>query len=153
MINFDDLFDLKKSPQLYKVQAPELIEYLKAKQGWIYVSHSAINEVGGVATKLKIGRTGKSAMQRAKSLSSTGVAEPYHVLFSLQFLNQFIAENMIKKKLNKYRGTKEFYYVNLDMAVDCIQEEYTRQKQALSRYMEYENVKDDLDVLEHYLKV
>lgn len=148
---FDALFDLKSNYQLHPVEIPELIKYLDKKKGWVYVAHSPINNINGVSKFLKIGRTAKSPMERAKSLSPSGVAYEYNPLFSLGFLNSYVAETNIFNKLSKFRGEKEFFYVNLDMAVDCIEEEYKRQRTALLRYFDYNEVKDDHSILEHYL--
>lgn len=151
MKRFDALFDLNSNYQFHPIEVPDLIKYLDKKKGWVYVDHSPINNINGVAKYLKIGRTAVGPMERAKSLSQTGVAYDYSTLFSLVFMNSYIAEKNIFKKLSKFRGEKEFFHVNLDMAVDCIEEEYQRQKKALMRYVHYESIREDHSILEHYL--
>ena len=148
---FDILLDLKKDYHLHSIEAPALTDYLLNRQGWVYIAHSPINDVNGVAKCLKIGRTSINPMARAKSLSSTGVVKDYTPLFALRFLNCYEAENNIAHKLKKFRGNKEFFYINLDMAVDCIEEEYQRQKTALNRYFKFQEVLEDPNTLSFYL--
>lgn len=149
---FDDLFDLNKEYHLHPAEADLLKDYLLKKKGWIYIATSPSLDLAGLSRALKIGRTAKSPMGRAKSLSTTGVPYEYTPIFSLEFLNTYIAETKISQKLKKFRGEKEFYHINVNMAIDCIEEEYERQKKALNRYFSFQDVLTDPQTLSFYLR-
>lgn len=81
-MNYDKLFDENFSYKISSVrELEELKKYFKKKKGWIYINKTEDN------VYLKIGRTAKHPLERAKSLSSTGVLSAYEVLFSLPVFN------------------------------------------------------------------
>lgn len=143
-MNYDMLFE---DNCVYKIsverESEELKKYLKKKKGWIYIVKTDDN------VYLKIGRTAKHPMERAKSLSSTGVLSSYQVLFSLPVFNQFVVESKIHKKLKKYRISKEFFSVDLDFAIKIIEEECNKENKNLKRFIDTEMIKEDLDLVEY----
>lgn len=143
-MNYDMLFE---DNCVYKIsverESEELKKYLKKKKGWIYIVKTDDN------VYLKIGRTAKHPMERAKSLSSTGVLSSYQVLFSLPVFNQFVVESKIHKKLKKYRISKEFFSVDLDFAIKIIEEECNKENKNLKRFINTEMIKEDLELVEY----
>lgn len=143
-MNYDKLFE---DDFVYKISAAreseELKKYFKKKKGWIYIVKTDDN------VYLKIGRTAKHPMERAKSLSSTGVLSSYQVLFSLPVFNQFIVESKIHKKLKKYRISKEFFSVDIETAIRTIEDECNKEQQNLKRFIDTEMIKDDLELVEY----
>lgn len=143
-MNYDKLFE---DDFVYKISASreseELKKYFKKKKGWIYIVKTDDN------VYLKIGRTAKHPMERAKSLSSTGVLSSYQVLFSLPVFNQFIVESKIHKKLKKYRISKEFFSVDIETAIRTIEDECNKENENLKRFIDTEMIKDDLELVEY----
>ncbi len=143
-MNYDKLFD---DDFKYKIsalrEAEDLKKYFKKKMGWIYIVKTEDNAY------LKIGRTAKHPMERAKSLSSTGVLSSYEVLFSLPVFNQFIVESRIHKRLKKYRISKEFFSVDIKTAIKTIEEECYKEKIMLERFIDTDVIKDDIDLIEY----
>ncbi|EPP7234245.1 GIY-YIG nuclease family protein [Shigella flexneri] len=143
-MNYDKLFD---DDFKYKIsalrEAEDLKKYFKKKMGWIYIVKTDDN------VYLKIGRTAKHPMERAKSLSSTGVLSSYEVLFSLPVFNQFIVESKIHKKLKKYRISKEFFSVDINTAIKTIEEECHKEKIMLERFIDTEVIKNDINLIEY----
>lgn len=145
MTNYDYLFNSKKTAYLQDKDIDTLKDYLLKKQGWVYIAYSDNNSL------LKIGRTGKNPLERAKSLSSTGVLYDYDILFALPVFNQFIVEKKVHQKLKKFRISKEFFSVNKDTAISTIQAEYENEMQLLKRFINIDMIREDLDLLEHAL--
>lgn len=143
-MNYDKLFDKNFNYKISAVrESEELKKYFKKKKGWIYIVKTDDN------VYLKIGRTAKHPMERARSLSSTGVFSSYQVLFSLPVFNQFIVESKIHKKLKKYRISKEFFSVDIETAIKTIEDECNRENESLRRFIDTEMIKDDLDLIEY----
>lgn len=140
-MDFDLLFNKEYKNTLSQKDAQALQEYLITKKGWIYIAQSKDNSL------LKIGRTGKSPLQRAKSLSSTGVFNAYEIIFSLPFFNQYIAEKNIHLALKKFRRKKEFFIVNEDVAIDVIQKEYNQEKKLLKRFLDVAMLEEDINLV------
>lgn len=145
MTDYDQLFNSKKTAYLQVNDVETLKNYLLKKQGWVYIAYSDNN------TLLKIGRTGKNPLERAKSLSSTGVLYDYEILFALPVFNQFIVEKRVHQKLKKFRISKEFFAVNKDIAIAAIQAEYDKEIELLKRFINLDMISEDLDLLEHAL--
>lgn len=139
-MNYDHLFS--KELTLKKIDISSLKEYLIKKQGWVYIAQSKDN------TLLKIGRTAKNPLERAKTLSSVGVLNNYEIVFSLYFFNQFLAEANIHKVLSKYRVAKEFFSVNEDVAIKVIEKELITQNKLLNRFFDTKLVSEDINLLE-----
>lgn len=146
MINNDLLFDKNFNIPLGIKDIEPLKQYFLKKMGWVYIAKTKDNQF------LKIGRTKKNPLERAKTLSTTGVLNHYEILFSLPVFNQYIVEKNIHKKLKKYRVSKEFFSVNIDIAINAFQEEYENEKKLLSRFLDLDILGQDLDLIEYALK-
>ncbi len=147
-MDFDKLYDDKC---VYKIQDKDILglkNYLKKKQGWVYIAKSKDN------TQLKIGRTSKNPMIRAKTLSSAGVLNDYEIFFSLKVFNQFWAETSIHQKLKRFRtkNSKEFFLVNENVAIQAFESTYEEELKLLKRFINTEMVAEDLDLLEYAIK-
>jgi hypothetical protein len=146
-MNYDKLYD---EQCVYKIQdkdIPLLKQYFQKKQGWVYIAKSKDN------SQLKIGRTGKNPLVRAKTLSSAGVLNDYEIFFSLKVFNQFLAETSIHTKLKRFRSKadKEFFLVNEQVAIDAFEATYQEEIKLLNRFLNTEMIKEDLDLLEYAL--
>lgn len=128
------------------VDVPELLKYFEKKAGWVYIAQSQDNNF------LKIGRTSKPPLQRAKSLSSTGVFNDYTIAFSLQVFNQFIIEKNIHKALSSFRVGKEFFNTTLSHAISVMEKEVVKEEQLLNKYFDLPMLKEDINLLPYALK-
>lgn len=146
MNNHDLIFNEKFNIPLQNKDIEPLKKYLIQKKGWVYIAKTKDNHL------LKIGRTKKNPLERAKSLSSTGVLNDYEIIFALPVFNQFIIEKNIHKKLKKYRVLKEFFSVNLDLAIEVFEQEYKNEKSLLNRFLNVEMLEEDLELLEYAIK-
>jgi hypothetical protein len=146
MMDYDKLFDSKFTYILKPNESEKLIAYFNKKKGWVYIAFYKDNQL------LKIGRTGKNPLERARSLSTVGVLNDYEILFSLPVFNQFIVESKVHHKLKKYRVTKEFFSVNKDVAIHALQKEYENERTILNRYVDVEMIDEDLNLLEYAIK-
>lgn len=143
-MNYDKLFEDDFSYKISALRESEnLKKYFQKKKGWVYIFKTDDN------IYLKIGRTSKHPMERAKSLSSTGVLSTYQVLFSLPVFNQFIVESNIHKRLKKYHISKEFFSVDVKTAIKIIEEECDKEIKNLKRFIDTEMIKDDLDLIQY----
>lgn len=142
-MNYDLLFDKTFMYTISKRDHEDLKSYFKKKKGWVYIAFSKDNNW------LKIGRTGKNPLIRAKSLSQTGVFHDYEIIFSLPFFNQFLAEKKVHDKLKKYKISKEFFSVDKEMAFKVIEEIFLEEEKALNRFFNIDTLKEDLDLLEY----
>lgn len=140
-MNFDLLFDKNYTQKVKLSEIDELQNYLLEKKGWIYIAKSKDNN------RLKIGRTGKTPLERAKSLSSTGVFHSYEIIFSLPFFNQYIAEKNIHTSLKKFRTKKEFFLMNETVAIEIIKAEYEKEKKLLSRFLNVSILEEDINLV------
>lgn len=146
-MNGDTLFNIKTTYKLHPKDYDSLKLYFEKKQGWVYVATSSHTHM------LKIGRTSKDPLERAKSLSSSGVPYDYDILFSLKFLNQYIAEKSVHLYLDKCRGPKEFFNTNVETVALAIQKEYQRQQVLLERFFDTKMLEQDIELLEHSIKI
>ncbi len=145
-MNYDLLYDLNCQYSLQKKDASSLIDYFKKKQGWVYIAKSKDNPY------LKIGRTSKDPLIRAKTLSSTGVLNEYEIIFSLKFFNQLWGEKHIHNTLKKFRVNKEFFSVHQDVAFEVIYQTKTLEDELLGRFLKTDMILDDLDFIIYSLK-
>jgi hypothetical protein len=147
-MNYDKLYDENCVYRLQGKDVPELIKYFKKKQGWVYIAKSKDNN------HLKIGRTGKSPIERAKTLSPAGVLNDYEIFFSLKVFNQFWAETSIHNKLKRFRvkALKEFFAVNEEEAIKAFESTYQEEIKILNKFFDTKMVSEDLDLLEYSLK-
>lgn len=129
---------------LYKHELEDVKNYLKYKQGWVYIAKSEGYPF------LKIGRTKKNPHIRAKTLSTAGVLNNYEILFSIKTFNQFILEKEIHKKLKKFRITKEkeFFSISLDLAIFEIEKIFNQQEDELSKFFHLDCLKEDLNLIQ-----
>lgn len=144
-MNYELLFDPDFNYFMTTKDIQPCLEFLQKKQGWIYIARSRDNNL------LKIGRTGKNPMSRAKTLSSTGVLNGYDILFSLKVFNQFMVEKKVHNQLKKFRIKKEFFSVDLNHAISIIEKVCSEEEKALLRYFDLDMIKEDLQLLEHAL--
>lgn len=146
-MNYDKLYDEKCVYKLQEKDIPELKSYLKKKQGWVYIAKSKDN------SQLKIGRTGKNPLVRAKTLSTAGVLNDYEIFFSLKVFNQFLAETSIHNKLKRFRSKadKEFFLVNEQLAIQAFEATYKEEIKLLNRFLNTDMIKEDIDLLEYAL--
>lgn len=141
-MNYDLLFEPKIIRALNAHDASLLKDYLLKKQGWVYIAKSKNNNL------LKIGRTGKSPLERAQSLETTGVLHSFDIIFSLPFFNQFIAEAKVHKRLKKFRQQKEFFALNENVAIEAVKKEFEIERKLLDRFIQLEMIEDDMDMIE-----
>lgn len=146
MIDFDILYDSKQFIQIKPEMYQLLIDYFDKKSGSIYLAISQNNDF------IKLGRTGKNPLERAETLSTTGVLHDFEIPFSLPVLNQFWAESMVHKKLKKYRVNKEFFAVNRNFAIQTMTEVYDLEEHLLKRYFKIENLKKNYNNINECLK-
>lgn len=144
-MDYDNLFKEDFSYQLQQKDTEPLKKYLIQKQGWVYIAVSENNNL------LKIGRTGKNPLERAKSLSTVGVFHDYDILFSLPVFNQFIVEAKVHQRLKKYRVSKEFFSVKEAIAIDALQKEYDIEIQLLKRFLNTDMVREDVQLVPYAL--
>lgn len=145
-INFDILYNPKQFIQIRNDMHLSVSNYFEKKSGFIYLAISKNNNL------IKIGRTGKTPLARAESLSGTGVLYDFEILFSLPVLNQFWAESTVHQKLKKYRIDKEFFAVNRQFAINTMENVYNLEEHLLKRYFNIENLKNDFKNLEQAIK-
>lgn len=145
-MNYDRLFEENCHYQPQSKDIIALKDFFIKKQGWIYIAHSKNNNL------LKIGRTGKNPLERAKSLSSTGVLYDYKILFSLKVFNQFWVEKKVHQKLKKFRISKEFFSVKEDLAIEIIQQIYEEEIKLLNRFFDTTMLNEDINLLEVAIK-
>lgn len=146
IVNYDRLFEENCHYQPQSKDIIALKDFFIKKQGWIYIAHSKNNNL------LKIGRTGKNPLERAKSLSSTGVLYDYKILFSLKVFNQFWVEKKVHQKLKKFRISKEFFSVKEDLAIEIIQQIYEEEIKLLNRFFDTTMLNEDINLLEVAIK-
>jgi len=74
---------------------------------------------------VKIGKTTKSTVERAKELSSaTGVATPFHVAFELPVSDCDMAERLLHERLASHRisSDREFFAIDVREAIERLQQ-------------------------------
>lgn len=144
-MNYEQLFDTDFKYFMTTKDIEAVKEYLKKKRGWIYIAYSRDNNL------LKIGRTGKNPMVRAKTLSSTGVLSGYEILFSLKVFNQFMVEKKVHNQLKTYLIKKEFFSVDKNHAISVIEKVCAEEDIALARFFDLDMIREDLDLIEYAL--
>lgn len=144
-MDYDNLFKDEFQYQLQQKDIEPLKKYLIQKQGWVYIAISENNNL------LKIGRTGKNPLERAKSLSTVGVFHDYDILFSLPVFNQFLIEAKVHQRLKKYRISKEFFSVKESIAIEALQKEYDIESQLLKKFLNIDMIKEDIELLPYAL--
>lgn len=146
MIDFDILYNPKEFIQIKPEMNDFIVDYFNKKSGSIYLAISKNNDF------IKLGRTGKNPLERAETLSTTGVLHDFEIPFSLPVLNQFWAESMVHKKLKKYRVNKEFFAVNRQFAIKIMTEVYDLEEHLLKRYFKLDLLKQNINNIDSYLK-
>lgn len=145
-MNYDKLFDEKIEYVIQPKEIENFKKYLLKKRGWVYIAISDNNHL------LKIGRTGKNPLERARTLSTVGVLHDYDILFSLPVFNQFIVESKVHHRLKKFFVSKEFFSVNQDVAIAALQKEYDDELKYLERFIDTQMIIEDINLLESALK-
>ena len=144
-MNPNKLYDSNFNHKIDLRYLGEIKDFLLKKQGWIYIAQANENDM------LKIGRTSKHPIERAKTLSSTGVFHNYEIIFSLKVFNQFFVEKNVHERLKKFRVKKEFFLINRDTAIKIIEDEYLKEQALLSRFFNISMIKDDIELLPYSL--
>lgn len=147
MINYDKLFNENFSYQLRQRDVDPLKNYFNKKKGWVYIAKTEDNN------HLKIGRTGKHPLERAKTLSTVGVFNDYEIIFALPVFNQFLMESKVHKKLKKFNISKEFFSLKSDLAIETLKLEYEKEIQLLNRFLDTDMIIEDLNLLEFSFKI
>lgn len=144
-MNYDNLYDDKCVYKLQKKDIFELNTYFKKKMGWVYIAKSKNN------THLKIGRTSKNPMVRAKTLSSSGVLHDYEIIFSLHVFNQYWSEKQIHDilKIFRVKKSKEFFNVSESIAIEAFNLTVSKENNCLNKFLNVEMLKEDLNLLEY----
>jgi outer membrane lipopolysaccharide assembly protein LptE/RlpB len=145
-MNYDLLYDINCKYALQPQDVTNLLSYLQKKSGWVYIAKTEDNPY------LKIGRTSKDPLTRAKTLSSTGVLNEYEIIFSLKFFNHIWAEKIIHKTLQKFRVNKEFFSLNQDISFEVVYQTKTLEEELLGRFLNLHIIKEDLDLLPYALR-
>ncbi len=145
-MNYDFLYDINCQYSLQKKDTISLLDYFKKNQGWVYIAKSKDNPY------LKIGRTSKDPLTRAKSLSSTGVFSDYEIIFSLKFFNHKWGEKHIHNTLNKFRVNKEFFSVHQDVAFEVIYQTKNLEDELLGRFLVTHMILEDIELLPYSLR-
>lgn len=145
-MNLDKMYDKTFNYRFRAEDCDDLRSYFEKKAGWIYIAKSKNNDL------LKIGRTGKSPMERAITLSTTGVLYDYEIVFSAKVFNQFLMERAIHTKLKRYRVSKEFFNVAVPNAIAQMQLVVSDEDMLLSRFFDLEVLRSDSSIVEYALK-
>ncbi len=137
-MNFDKLYELETKYTIQQNEVEKVQEYFKKKSGWVYIAK--IENL----PYLKIGRTGKNPLYRAKTLSSTGVFNEYEIIYSLQFLNQFWGEKQTHQELKKFRVQKEFFALEQNYAIETIERINKIEENLLERFFDVKSAKESI---------
>lgn len=144
---FDDFYYNEKNIILQNTDQEHLKSYFFKKKGWLYIMANEDHNF------LKIGRTTKTPMKRAKSLSNTGVLTDYEVLFSLPSLNQVITEKELFSRLKKYRVQGEFFNCNINTAIKEMNYVITHEKRRLEQYLDLDLINTDFNLFDQAIKI
>jgi hypothetical protein len=90
------------------------------KPGTLYILVNA-----SMPNLVKIGKTTKSAVERAKELSSgTGVATPFHVAYELAVSDCDVAERLLHERLASHRisSDREFFAIDVREAIERLRQ-------------------------------
>lgn len=145
-MDYNFLFNEKTTLLLQTKDVEPLKNYLLKKAGYVYIAYSDNN------TLLKIGRTGKNPLERARTLSTVGVLHDYEILFSLPVFNQFLVEAKVHERLKRFNVSKEFFAVKKEVAIEALQKEYEKEEKLLSRFLNVDMIKEDINLLTYALK-
>lgn len=145
MIDFDQLYQKECCYKIQQQDLKPLHNYFLKKMGWIYIAKTKSHHF------LKIGRTSKNPIERAKSLSSTGVLHDYEIIFSLQVMNQYWAEQKAHLLLKPFRISKEFFSTEIETAQLAFQKVILSEEQLLNRFIDVKIIKEDLSLIEYAL--
>lgn len=145
-MNFDKFYDELTKYTIQNNEIEDVQAYFKKKSGWVYIAKTE-----GLPY-LKIGRTSKNPLFRAKTLSSTGVFNEYEIIYSLQFLNQFWGEKQTHQQLKKFRVQKEFFAVDVEYAIKVIEQLNKSEEKLLNRFFEVGSAKESIMTIGFNLK-
>ena len=144
---FDDFFYHKKDIILQKSDKDLLKKYFLKKKGWLYIMTNEDHDF------LKIGRTTKTPMIRAKSLSNTGVLTDYEVSFSMPSFNQVMTEKELFTQLKKYRVSGEFFNCNLEFAIQSMNKVIQNENNRLKEFLDLDMINLDFSLFEQAIKL
>lgn len=137
----DALIYHEKPIILQSNEQEQFLNYFKKKKGWLYIMKNDDHDF------LKIGRTTKTPLARAKSLSNTGVLTDYEVVFSQPSFNQVITEKELFVLLKKYRVQGEFFSCNLQHAIDSMNKVIMNEEKRLSKHFDIDLLKTDINLI------
>lgn len=121
-------------------------EFLKINSGWVYIAKSDANNL------LKIGKTSKNPIHRAKTLSPTGVLHDFEIVFALKVWNRHWVESNVHKKIKKHLIAKEFFSISLDSAIENIIKVVEEENIVLNKYIDLNIIKEDLELFIYAIK-
>ena len=90
---------------------------IKPNKGIIYVLvHPTMKDF------VKIGKTQRTAEERAKELGTTGLVGNFFVVFDIEVIDYSLIEILVHQKLDKFRPVKnrEFFKISVKDAITCI---------------------------------
>lgn len=99
---------------------------------------------------VKVGRTNRTAMERANELFTTGVPVPFEVVFAIYSADVVAFEAEVHAELQQYRivGNREFFRIDTEECVRIVMQSYS------TEYMEgLQIVAADFIVSEHDVNV
>jgi hypothetical protein len=144
---FENLYSDSHFQYLFqKTDVPELIRFFEKKMGWIYIAKSQDHSF------LKIGRTSKNPLERAKTLSTVGVLHDYEIIFSIKVFNQYFVEKNVHQQLKKYQISKEFFSAPIEKCIETIEKVYQKECSILEPFFLLELLKSDIHLMEYAMK-
>lgn len=94
----------------------KLHDYTFRHTGYVYIAGNDLHP-----DLIKIGRT-KNIEDRQKSLNNESVIGNTKIYWFIQTIDSYMLETFVHQRLKQYRSDKEFYYVDVDLAMELIQE-------------------------------
>lgn len=143
---FDDIFKAGNNLTIRFNDTLELIDYFNHKIGWVYIAKNNNSDF------LKIGRTKKNPIDRAKTLSTAGVIDDYEILYSVKSMNASRLESEVHKGLKNQRVKKEFFAINLNDAIIALEDKKKEEINLLSKFFNTEILYESVDLLEMAIK-
>lgn len=139
---FDDMFKENNNLLLNSNDIRELVDYFNRKSGWVYIAKTNDNPY------LKIGRTSKNPLERAKTLSGAGVFDEFEILYSVRSMNASRLEASIHNELKNNRVKKEFFLISLDKAIDTLEKQKQKDDLLLGKFFNTKLIYESVDFLE-----
>ena len=129
-----NILEKKKNFNINKENKTLILKEMQKSWGYVYIAKSLSSP-----NLYKIGKTKKNPMERAKTLSNSGVVHDYQIVFSLDFFDCSLAECRAHQQLSKYRVKKEFFSISLEEAIKVLVKEHNNQKHILNKFIDTES--------------